>query len=108
MTSYKIINNEISDGYHTFSELYDHRIALYCYCIRTGALVPDYAVLEHYEGWDLVACHTQAGEQVSYHIHISQRELWSENFPIIKYDRDRWDSHSAKDVVKRLNRISPL
>lgn len=107
MKTFKIVSNDISDGYHTFDELYDHRIALYCYCIRTGALVPDYAVLEHYEGWDLVVCKTQAGEQISYHVPIVCRGLWEENFPIINHDPSRWDGHVSSDVIKRLNRTSP-
>lgn len=107
MKTFKIVSNDISDGYHTFDELYEHRIALYCYCIRTGALIPDYAVFEHFEGWDLVVCLTQAGEQVSYHVPIIYREKWTESFPIIDYDPSRWDGHTSGNVVERLNKTIP-
>lgn len=37
--TFKIQNNDISDGYHTFDELYEHRVLLYLnLCLHN----PDY------------------------------------------------------------------
>lgn len=98
----EVNKGEISDGYHTFNELYEHRHALFCYAIRNGAFANTYAVLDHYEGWDLLVARTKDDDrQVSYHIPVSHRNLWRSYAPI--KERSDWDGHTSNDVVNRLN-----
>ncbi len=106
MKTFQIKDNDISDGYHTFGELYDHRIALFlklCRMHRGGcfwrqdAETPD---------WVIVYCYLDSpvdDEQISYHIpakYVTAFEYWG-----IKHDPDhKWDGHNSADVVERLMR----
>lgn len=95
--NYRIVNNEISDGYHTFNELYEHRNLLFlnlCLSDRKNSFwKPDYP------GHFCLYWESPKG-QMSYH-------LGNELLPLIegKIDRDdshTWDLHKSKDVIRRL------
>lgn len=103
--TFNIVNGDISDGYHTFDELYEHRHALFLYALKHGAFCLQFAVLDHLDGWDLVAAYTKTGgNQISYHIPISMRHLWQhEGFPIYDIEWNKWDGHTSRDVIARLN-----
>lgn len=76
-------NLEVSDGYHTFDELYDHRIELYiklCNVINNDS---GYGYVwrskQHhvggapmYDGWFILGIGIQSGEQISYHLPINR------------------------------------
>jgi hypothetical protein len=95
--TFKIVGNDISDGYHTFSELYDHRCLLF---INLCLMQPDYCAWKHdYEGWFCLYLETQAG-QVSYHCPDKYLPLIKD---IIHEDPSYlWDGHTSVDVLKRL------
>ena len=94
---------EVSDGYHTFDDLYAHRCRLFVTLMR---LQTYRAFWSHrhsdgstYEGWILAGIMTQAG-WVTYHLPESEianltmvREL--ERAP-------EWDGHTSDDVLERL------
>lgn len=95
--TFKIIGNDISDGYHTFAELYDHRCLLYLnWCLETPNACswrPDF------EGWFLLYRETSAG-QISYHLPNTLLPLIEGK---IEHDDDaKWDGHSSQDVANRL------
>jgi hypothetical protein len=94
--TFKIVGNDISDGYHTFEELYKHRIALFIkLCNFLGGC---YIQKDHYEGWDAVYLHLPEG-QISYHIPSSYRDKLPR---AVEVDGDFYDGHTSSEVVDRL------
>jgi len=104
---------EISDGYHTFTELYDHRITLFIalckqvdFVIGTG--VKSWRSKKHsdgseWDGWFILGIHQEAGKQVTYHLPISR---WEEtNFSRTLEKAPEWDGHTPKDVLIRLRNL---
>lgn len=96
---FKIVNGDISDGYHTFDELYEHRYLLF---INLCLLQPEKAswTQEHYEGWDLLRLYLPSG-QISYHIPKHFSYLYHN---LIVNRDDEWDGHTSSVVVSRLAR----
>lgn len=97
--TFKVVNGDISDGYHTFGELYEHRCALFiALCLMRREDVVWKA--DHYEGWDVVYLKTNLG-QVSYHVPSEQwRGVLEHNFH--RDDAFAWDGHSPSEALKRL------
>lgn len=106
------------DGYHTFNELYDHRIALFialCNLMtrtETNYTQPNKGLScwksklhsdgTNWEGWFIAGINTESGKQLSYHLPIDK---WEE---LESYERDRapkWDGHTPEDVIKRLSEL---
>ena len=97
--TFKIVNGDISDGYHTFDELYQHRCALFialCLMRRDDVVWKK----DHYEGWDCVYLKTNLG-QISYHVPATEyRKVLEHNF---KRDESfEYDGHTPQEVVNRL------
>lgn len=109
----KLDTNLISDGYHTFSELYEHRIALFiAFCNVIDRV--DYAECaiegpefwkskKHYDGssWDgwFIAGMNWKGTQISYHLPI---QYW-DKLEISELEKaPYWDGHTPADVIRRL------
>ena len=107
--------NKISDGYHTFGELYDHRIALFivlCNHIQAdptegGELTGQFCWKSkaHYdgsimEGWFIAGIGREKGEQISYHL---PDKVWDKlRVPTYITAPHEWDGHTSEDVIKRL------
>jgi hypothetical protein len=93
----------ISDGYHTFDELYEHRFFLYLAFLRACPLVAwksrYHADGTMYDGWFIVGAELPDG-QISYHLPLRLWELthFLEEVPCAP----AWDGHTADDVLKRL------
>lgn len=95
--TFKIVNGDISDGYHTFEELYKHRIALFVrLCNSMGNC---YIRKDHYEGWDAVYLILPEG-QISYHIPSKHRCLLPNNTKEV--DENFYDGHTDQQVLDRL------
>jgi len=103
----KVDTNKISDGYHTFGELYEHRIELFlCFChmlVDAGSSSvwksQKHADGTDIPGWFIMGIWTKASHQISYHIPMSH---WNEvDCPDIGIAPE-WDGHTSEDVVKRL------
>jgi hypothetical protein len=107
---------EVSDGYHTMEELYDHRraltVALANFINYMGEEeVKAYKAQRHYdgtmfEGYFVVMIVRKDGthnDQMSYHYSL---EHWDE-FKIPEYEiaPDQYDGHSSKEVIERLLRL---
>src|SRR5262245_21988552 len=106
---FQIVGNDISDGYHTFNELYEHRFELFIALCRLA--LPDYYVWrsrQHhdgsmFEGWFILGINTQPGKQITYHLPLSR---WDDILGIETLDRaPEWDGHTAEDVLKRLRTL---
>lgn len=119
---------EVSDGYHTFDELYDHRITLFIALARSmekvhalaeawremkgtekaGALV--WRSKKHSDGelsfggtWFVFGIGKKEGEQITYHLPI---ERWDETeFAETLEQAPEFDGHSSQDVLERLKTL---
>jgi hypothetical protein len=114
---------EVSDGYHTFDELYEHRIALYIALCRGlasiqaisdmagGFMTKDYYIWRSklhadgssFEGWFILGIDKEAGEQITYHLPLSR---WDEtDFAETLDNAPEWDGHTPQDVINRLKKL---
>lgn len=101
---------DVSDGYHTFAELYEHRIALFiALCEEVDVHTPTGHVWRSklhsdgssFEGWFIMGIGTEPGRQISYHLPMSKWAdtdwLGTENARAPEFD-----GHTSADVLKRL------
>lgn len=111
---------QVSDGYHTFDELYDHRITLYIALCRhmhelLGMENPSkykiWRSKKHSDGEICFGTGTQyvlgigtaAGKQITYHIPI---ERWNETDFVDELETaPTWDGHTSADVLSRLKNL---
>jgi hypothetical protein len=115
--------NSISDGYHTFDELYNHRHSLFIalcralyshneLCIASGqknTVGQIWRSKSHsdgtmFEGMFIVGIGTEPGSQITYHL---DNPFWSEfdDCAVTLDIAPEWDGHSANDVVRRLSSL---
>lgn len=96
--------NKISDGYHTFEELYAHRIILFI-CLMCCNKSISWRAKKHSDGgclvdWFVAGMDLDCG-QISYHI---PDRFWDQLNDIKTLERaPNWDGHTSDDVLKRLN-----
>lgn len=100
------------DGYHTFEELYEHRIVLFiALCKIVHQEFWDGLVwrskLHHdgtsYDGWFIMGIGREKGKQISYHLPVSK---WDDTEFAQTLDRaPEWDGHTSDDVLERLKAI---
>lgn len=111
----RIDTNLISDGYHTFGELYEHRIENFitiCRMIQTYRhldRIPVWMAKRHHdgtelEGWFILGIYTEPGKQITYHLPMSR---WTECYDFATaFDlAPEWDKHTANDVLLRLKKL---
>lgn len=101
----------ISDGYHTFDELYEHRIVNYiklCEFVNAcsnrivwrSGVHSDGTV---HNGWFLLGINTEPGRQITYHL---PDDKWGDTDFALTFDRaPEWDGHTPADVLKRLKQL---
>jgi hypothetical protein len=109
--------NKISDGYHTFGELYAHRTQLWItvarclYGMFSANIYLNVRVWRSkfhsdgstYEGWFLLGVTLPDGNQMSYHL---PNEKWEEcNFAKTLATAPEWDGHTSADVLERLKKL---
>lgn len=106
---------EISDGYHTFDELYEHRTVLFIVLCKRLSYVVDpleqpakiWRSKKHSDGklifggkWFVLGINKEKGEQITYHLPI---EKWEECIFAETLDKaPEYDGHTSDDVLKRL------
>lgn len=102
--------NNISDGYHTFSELYEHRIALFiafCRILPLNTLFvwrsKAHSDGSIWDGWFILGLGKEKGKQITYHLPISKWDLC--NFAETLETAPEWDGHTSQDVLERLQNI---
>jgi hypothetical protein len=108
--------NDISDGYHTFGELYVHRIALFQLACRLmadndtlyGGRKSVWKSKAHsdgtvWDGWFIMGINSKPGEQVTYHLPISE---WGNCWYAVELEQaPEYDGHTSDDVIYRLKSI---
>lgn len=108
--SFKIIDGDISDGYHTFGELYRHRNLLFiAWMVSDGRPGDVYFVREHFEGWDLICCTIQKmwgnhveSRQISYHVPMEYRPFYLGKIKERLRAEHSFDGHTPNDVLQRI------
>ena len=109
---YTVVNGETSDGYHTFNELYDHRITLF---LALAAEVESrtakgyvWKSLKHFDGsmfdgWFIMGIGVDSGEQITYHLPMSR---WDDAaFAMERTRAPLFDGHTPADVLQRLRKF---
>lgn len=111
---------EISDGYHTMDELYEHRINLYiALCKRmnkdyeddldgVGHVLKVWRSRLHsdhtmFDNQFILGISKRPGEQISYHLPINR---WQDTeFAETLAEAPKWDAHTPADVLNRLKNL---
>lgn len=108
---------QVSDGYHTMDELYEHRIALFIAlckhfteCYDGGMYTPPdvWRSKLHHDGTMFDDCFIlgiakNPGEQITYHLPI---ERWEHTEFAETLDRaPEWDGHTPADFLERLKNL---
>ena len=111
---------EVSDGYHTFNELYEHRITLFiALCKNINEVLklekPEkYSVWKskrHSDGelcfgdgsWFVMGIGIEKGKQITYHLPISN---WEKTTFADELDKaPEFDGHTPKDVLERIKKL---
>ncbi len=111
------------DGYHTFTELYNHRIELFITLCRKVAeeqwlenqnndhpksLIKVWRSKVHsngtsYSEWFIMGHDKRKGEQITYHIPMNRWE--DTNFAETLEIAPKFDGHSSEDVIERLKSL---
>jgi len=103
-----IESGDISDGYHTFNELYEHRVRLFielCRCYQDKA----WYSLKHSDdslinGWFVLGLNKEEGKQITYHLPMEHFKEVGEFAEELK-KAPEFDGHSSKDVLNRLKNL---
>lgn len=94
---------DVSDGYHTFGELYEHRNLLLCVAMRAFGGARSWKSRRHhdgtaFEGWFIAGIDLNEGA-VTYHL---PDRLW-DLCPARELSvGEPWDGHTSADVLQRL------
>lgn len=104
-------SNMISDGDHTFGELYEHRRVLFialCKLAHRSLDKYQYPVWRtrfhsdgsSHEGWFVLGIGEKRGDQITYHLPI---KYWENCWFAREIEKaPEFDGHTAKDVALRL------
>lgn len=103
------LRGEVSDGFHTFNELYEHRNSLFIALCREISNNPAYQTIKQTwrkpirDGYFLMGINMEEGEQISYHLPASK---WNEtDFVDFEEEVIKWDGHTSNDVLERLKTL---
>jgi hypothetical protein len=104
-----IDTNQISDGYHTFGELYEHRIVLWMALCRLCSELGDnvwksklHSDGSSFDGWFVLGITNNLGQQMTYHL---PNEYWDQcDFNVLDKSPE-FDGHSSKDVLERIQNL---
>lgn len=103
---------KLSDGYHTFDELYEHRCLLFAklcdVMTRSGyphniwrSKLNSHGVAN--EGWFILGISKHPGKQITYHL---PEKLWDECKFAKTLDRaPEYDGHTSADVLERIKNL---
>lgn len=104
---------EVSDGYHTFNDLYSHRITLYIQlCKVLSKFCTQYQVWRSkshsdgtsLDGWFLLGINKNPREQITYHLPMNR---WNDTyFAETLYQAPEFDGHTSQDVLLRLENLT--
>lgn len=96
---------EVSDGYHTFNELYDHRMLLFCALVSSNKHLA-WKSIKHSDGtilgddWFIAGMDLPQGS-ITYHLKM---EYWTLLDCRVLTHAPEWDGHTSHDVLERLKK----
>ncbi|MGL5329838.1 MAG: hypothetical protein ACRDD7_11240 [Peptostreptococcaceae bacterium] len=94
---------EISDGYHTFDELYHHRMMLFAVVCNTYYVTAWKSWKHHddtmYDDYFIVGIDTPKGHY-SYHYHKDNWDMFEVKEVV---NAPMWDGHEPKDIDRLLS-----
>lgn len=110
---------QVSDGYHTIEELYDHRVALFialCRQFEKTDIGHEISMPKNvwcsrlhsdgssYDGWFILGLFHEKGKQITYHI---PERFWDEcvSFCMVLENAPEYDGHTSADVLERLKNL---
>jgi len=111
--------DSISDGFHTFGELYQHRVVLFIALCRLlsrqdNAIIPGgtgfiWASTRHSDGtsfgdWFVLGIGVEKGTQITYHIPARYWDRVCE-FAKVLPKAPEFDGHTPEDVLKRITNL---
>jgi len=93
----------LSDGYHTFDELYEHRCLLFIALANASPMMHPWKSKAHddgfgYEGWFIAGMTLPTGP-ITYHLPDRYWDLL--RVPTLSKS-PKWDGHTSQDVIERL------
>ncbi len=103
----EVNTNLVSDGHHTFGELYEHRVMLFIKLCELTDL-SSWKSKAHSDGsvwkdWFILGIFREKGKQITYHLPIAK---WDEcSFAETLDKAPEWDGHTSADVLKRLRNL---
>lgn len=97
---------DVSDGFHTFNELYDHRCLLFLALMRAHP-ADSWFTMEHHDGevwtgWFIAGLTLPTRKVITYHLPM---KFWDSAKRTAAEELDRapkWDGHTSNDVIDRL------
>ena len=96
---------EVSDGYHTFDELYEHRCTLFLALMKAHPTLSWISTKHHdgsaWDGWFVAGIKAPTGD-TTYHLPAGMWSLACETGAAVLETGMWWDGHTAADVVKRI------
>jgi hypothetical protein len=101
----KCETGKVSDGHHTFDELYEHRCALFCALLKTSPAL-SWRANNHndgtmFEGWFIAGMHLPTGD-ITYHLPVRMWEILDNVGIATSNKAPEWDGHTANNVVHRV------
>ena len=98
---------EVSDGYHTFDELYNHRHLLFIALMRSNPEMSWRARVHEdgsmYEGWFVAGMELSTGN-ISYHLPVEMWELLDFSKITTMKNAPKFDGHTPNMVIERLRK----
>ena len=93
----------ISDGYHTFNDLYDHRCHLYIALMKSNNKISwrskKHSDGECYPSWFIAGMNLSSGP-ITYHLPLWMWDML-EGIKTFEFAPE-WDGHTPEDVIDRL------
>jgi len=113
---------DASDGYHTFTELYEHRITLFIALCKLWSARFEPTIWEttkgrtenvwrsklhsdgsSFDGCFILGINKVPGEQITYHLPLKR---WEETYFAEILDKaPEWDGHTPADVLQRITNL---
>jgi hypothetical protein len=102
-------NLEVSDGYHTFGELYEHRITLFiklCVLYQKNNYYKSvwksklHSDGSSFDGWFILGINKEKSKQITYHLPMDKWDIT--RFADELEKAPEWDGHTSNDVLERI------
>lgn len=98
--TFKIVGEDLSDGYHTFDELYEHRNTLFLALVAAFSKHAWYRL--DYKDWFCVYLDLPNGGQISYHLKNDMLRVVQALGVRKEPEEEHYDGHEGDQVLNRL------